>query len=624
MVLHRAYNRNYLHARMAVRYRKVAVMWCIDFETEAIVGNPTVRPPKPVGVATKRPGFKARYFSWGHPSGNNSTYEQAKAHLAEIITTGSPLLFHNAKFDLAVMDKWFNLRPNDPMLVHDTMFLVFLADPYADTFSLKPSAERLLGLPPDEQDDLRNWILHHVPEATEKNWGAYIAMAPAEIVAPYAKGDVDRTLALYQTFCDKVPWAAYERERRLLPTIMASEKRGVRVDAARLGEDMLALEQALEKCEHTSRKLLKAPGINLDSGMQLAVALEESGLCRELPRTPTGRRSTARAALMGAISNPELRALLVYRGAVSHCLANFGRPWQQLVSEYKGRLHPDWNQVRQARGDEIKGTRTGRLSCGKPNFQNMPNEYTLEIPQGFPALPIMRQYILPDIGMEWLKRDYSQQELRILAHFSEGHLYERYTADPRIDAHTETGALILEHTGLELPRKVIKIIGFSIIYGAGLNKLAEQLGTSYEEASQMRAAYFKALPEIKPLMKSCSDLGNHGQLIQTWGGREYPVEPPRMVQGRMMNFSYKLLNYLIQGSAGDCTKEAICRWEEGDKFGGEFLATVHDEINIQAPKETSISAMRHLRESMEGIEFDVAMLSDGFFGKNWATLEECA
>ena len=140
----------------------------------------------------------------------------------------------------------------------------------------------------------------------------------------------------------------------------------------------------------------------------------------------------------------------------------------------------------------------------------------------------------------------------------------------------------------------------------------------------MKAAYFQALPEIKPLMKSCSDRGRAGQVIQTWGGREYPVEPPRLVQGRMMDFSYKLLNYLIQGSAGDCTKEAICRWEEGNKFGGQFLATVHDEINIQAPKESKVAAMRHLRDSMESIEFDVKMLSDGFRGQSWAQLEPVA
>ena len=140
----------------------------IDFETDAIVGNPSVRPPRPVGVATKRPGYKGRYFAWGHPAGNTHSYEQGKAHLQTIVESGAPLLFHNAKFDLAVMREHMGITV-PPERVHDTMFMIFLHEPYADTFSLKPSSERILGMPPDEQDDLRNWILNHVPEATPKD-----------------------------------------------------------------------------------------------------------------------------------------------------------------------------------------------------------------------------------------------------------------------------------------------------------------------------------------------------------------------------------------------------------------------------------------------------------------------
>jgi DNA polymerase-1 len=280
--------------------------------------------------------------------------------------------------------------------------------------------------------------------------------------------------------------------------------------------------------------------------------------------------------------------------------------------------------VRQAHGeqDKTKGTRTGRLSGSKPNFQNVANEYTVVIPKGYPVMPLMRSYLLPDKGMVWLKRDYSQQELRILAHFSEGRLYERYKANPKIDAHEETSALITEHTGLSLPRKLVKITGFSVIYGSGLGSLAEQMGVPYSEAQQVRNAYFTALPEVPKLMRLCSERGRHGQTITTWGGREYPVEPPKLIGGRHVDFSYKLLNYLIQGSAGDCTKESIIRWNE-DKGNGEFLATVHDENDIQAPRDTWLRDMAKLRKAMEGIEFDVKMLSDGFKGPNWAQLEAC-
>jgi len=587
-----------------------------DFETEGIEGNPVVRPPRPVGCAFKRPGFKSYYLT-----------DMAKiaAKLRQHIDAGDEFLCHNGKFDWSVARTHLGIEMPEPIDCHDTMFQLFLADPYAVSFSLKPSAERILGWPPEEQDAVRDWVLAHVPEATTKNWGAYICFAPVEIVGPYACGDVDRTLALYQHLKDRVPLVPYQREQKLLPVLMESERRGVRLDQERLEKDTAELEGSLETSGNLVRELLGCgPSVNLDSGRELADALDAAGMVETWPLTPTGRRSTAREALLSAVTNPELSRLLAYRGALAHCLSQFGRKWVEFGKTFNGRMHPEWNQVRQmAEGGDTKGARTGRLSCGKPSFQNTPNEYDLEIPAGLSPLPKLREYILPDKGMVWLKRDYSQQELRILAHFSEGRLYQRYVENPKIDAHVETSKLIAEHTGVERLRKHVKITGFSIIYGSGIGGLADQLGVSYAEGKDMRDAYFTALPEVPVLMKACSQKGKRGEAIKTWGGREYLTEPPRMGKyGRMMSFEYKLLNYLIQGSGGDCTKESIVRWGE-DRGNGEFLATVHDENNIQAPKESWKEDMGKLRQAMEGIEFDVKMLSDGFVGKSWQDLKEC-
>lgn len=596
-------------------------MFTIDFETEAIVGNPTARPPKPVGVSIKRKGYNARYWAWGHPEGNNCTYEQARDELGRIMLTGAPLLFHNAKFDLAVLWEHFRLMPMRPELVHDSMFLIFLADPYAETFSLKPSAERLLGMPPEEQDAVRDWVLSHVPGATAKTAGAYICLAPGTLVEPYANGDTLRTERIFTKYIDKVPFEAYRREQLLLPALMESEQRGVRLDVARLGEDLRTYERTLVVVNDRLHNMLG--DCNLDSGAELADALDRAGMVGEWVLTPTGKRSTARGNLEAAIANKELLGLLQYRGALSHCLSSFARPWMELGQEYNGRLHPEWNQVRQNRGGDSKGTRTGRLSCMKPNFQNMPNEYSDKLRiDGLPELPIMRKYLLADEGMRWLKRDYSQQELRVLAHYSEGKLYHRYREDPTIDAHTETGKLIQEITGLELPRKHVKITGFSIIYGAGNGKLAESLSVPYNEAASIKGSYLYAMPEVRELMDSCQDRGKRGLPITTWGGRQYYVEPPKLVGGRMMNYAYKLLNYLIQGSSADCTKQAVVDWNS-NRGNGQFLATVHDEINIQAPEETWQQDMAKLREAMESIPFDIKMLSDGFVGQNWQELEDC-
>jgi DNA polymerase-1 len=595
----------------------------IDFETDAIEGNPSVRPPKPVGVALKRPGYKGRYFAWGHPEGNNQDGPgNAVGIMQSHIDQGNPVLFHNGKFDTAVMlDHLGMTLPDDPTLMHDSMFQIFLYDPYAQTFSLKPSSERILGIKPDEADAVRDWVLAHIP-CKPSEWGAHIGKAPASIVGPYAIGDVDRTFKLWEFLRTKIPQVPYQREQRLMPIVQESERHGIRVDMEFLPRDLAKYEATLAACDRALRKVLKAPNINLDSGDELADALDAAGLVEQWVLTPTGKRSVARENLEAAVANPALRGLLGYRGALSHCLSSFMRPWLELATEYKGRLHPDWNQVRQARGKDTKGTRTGRLSGSRPGFMNVPNEYDIPIPKGLPPLPIMRKYLLPDFGHRWLKRDYSQQELRILAHFTEGRLFQRYQENPRIDAHIEAGALVKEHTGMDLDRKYVKITGFSMIYGSGITALSESLGVDRQTAASIKAAYLFALPEVQDLMEECKRRGRQGLPITTWGGREYMVEPAKIINGERRTFEYKLLNYLIQGSAADNTKEAIIRWHEV-KGEGIFLATVHDEIDICAPAGDWKPAMKSLREAMESVEFDVKMLSDGYQGDTWADIAEC-
>jgi hypothetical protein len=141
-------------------------MLTIDFETEAIVGNPIFNPPKPVGVSIKFGADSSSYLRWGHPTGNNTTFEQVYVHLRTILDASHGAggwLAHNAPFECAVLRKWFNYTAPDPLLVHDTQFELFLTDPYAFSLALKPSAERVLGIAPEEQTTLMHWILANVP-----------------------------------------------------------------------------------------------------------------------------------------------------------------------------------------------------------------------------------------------------------------------------------------------------------------------------------------------------------------------------------------------------------------------------------------------------------------------------
>ena len=148
------------------------------------------------------------------------------------------------------------------------------------------------------------------------------------------------------------------------------------------------------------------------------------------------------------------------------------------------------------------------------------------------------------------------------------------------------------------------------------------MGVSYAQGLELREAYFAALPEVEGISRHTKRLGKAGECIVTWGGRQYYSEHARLIKGRLVDFSYKLLNYLIQGSAADCTKQSIINWDATSE-GSEFMATVHDENNISAPADNWQHHMKLLEEAMADVPFDVPMLSDGEWGPNWGALAPC-
>jgi len=585
----------------------------VDFETKAITHNPVWLPPVPVGVAIHADG-KSTYHAWGHPTENNCTKEQATQALADV--WNRPLLFHNAPFDVSVATQHLGLSwPKDPLLVHDTMYLLFLLDPYAATFSLKPSAQRYLGMEPEERDAVKAWVVSHVPGATGKNWGAFISEAPGNLVGKYAVGDVVRTRALfdhcYQQVVDKGMLPAYQREQKLMPILARASRRGIDINRTRLQEDAEKFEIALARSTNMIYSLL-GEEFNLDSDQQLVAALDRKDAVVEWTYTEKGSKSVSRKNLSLKPEFQALRQLLDYRGMLNTCLGTFIKPWIEL-SAIDGNLHPEWNSTR---GDRTKdapnGTRTGRLSSSNPNFQNVPNASGIDVPTGLPPLPKMREYVLPPEGHIWLKRDFSAQEMRIMAHFAEGKLYEAYRNDPNVDPHEMVKGIIKQQTGLDLPRKHVKITGFGIMYGMGISKLADSLDIPDSQGTITRNAYFAALPEVRQLSTATKQRGQRGEAIRTWGGRCYYTEnnPTR-------DLSYKLLNYLIQGSGADQTKQSIVDWEDSRKETDIFLATVHDEINIAAPIDDQAPAMYRLKKAMDADRFDVPFRSEGFAGKTW-------
>lgn len=581
-------------------------MYTIDTETEAIEGNPLIHPPEIVGVAVKRDNGPSHYFTGGSMEGVLKTIWNSPEHQ----------IYHNAPFDLAVIEKAFGLPAPHWSKVHDTQHLIYLENPHAPNLSLKPSAGRILNWDVSAKDELQEWVMANVKGATKKQWGAHISKAPNHLISKYACDDVDMTWALYQHLHASVPQGPYQREAALRPVLTAGTVKGIRLNRPGLEQATAACEASYRNAEWRIRTLLHSPTLEITKGAQLAKALDKLGKVSEWKYTPTGKKSTAKDNLMAGIKDPELLQHLLYASALKTCIGTFMLPWLEK-SQLDGRLHPNWNQVRSHEG-RSKGTRTGRLSSDDPNFQNVPNPYDVTPPSGLLPLPQLKRFLLPEEGCYWLSRDFSSQEMRLLAHFEQGILCEAFNKDPTMDPHEMVRKLIKEITGHVLTRKHVKNIGFGLIYGMGIGAITQSLGVERGEAEAMVAAYHRALPGVRMLQRATKERGCSGLPITTWGGRSYYAEQAREVNGRMRTYEYKLLNYLIQGSAADQTKQCLLQWDASRPSSHTFLVTVHDQIDISVPIGEEAP---ELRESMEYGDFLVPMRSDPEQGATWGSIQ---
>jgi DNA polymerase-1 len=595
--------------------------------------------------------MRSFYYAWGHPTGNNCKLSEAKASLRRIWTSGTPLLFHNSKFDYEVALEHLGFPELPWDRIHDTLFLIFLQDPNRATLSLKPVAEKELGLPPNERDAVRAWLIEHdVDGAKTRSWGAHIAKAPGNLVGKYAVGDVDRTFKLFakyykEVIVDRAMGGAYDRERELMPELLRSERYGVRLDAARLAADVERYGVALDAADSWIRRRLKFPELNVDSNDDLAQRIQERGVAdvTKWTLTESGKKSTAKDVLDEVLTDRALAGALAYRGLVSTCLRTFMTPWSATATRSGGLIYTSWNQVAQDYHESgaRKGTRTGRLSS-TPNFQNIPNNFDdkpiivraliamnknaelRRLLEKYP-LPQVRGYIIPADGKILLNRDYSQQELRILAHYESGLLLDAYCADPWLDMHKFTQQIVVDILGIHVDRKPIKNLNFGLIYGMGIGKLAKSMGLDVDLSKQIKKAHRQGFPGISNLMKDMKQRAETHTPIRTWGGREYYCEEPKMIGGRMVEFDYKLINTLIQGSAADNTKQAMVNYARRKKelgLQGNLLINVHDELLHDAPIARRDVEMRALRDAMQDVKFDLPMLSTGGYGYRWTEINK--
>lgn len=311
-----------------------------------------------------------------------------------------------------------------------------------------------------------------------------------------------------------------------------------------------------------------------------------------------------------------------------------------MAEKYEGRIYTSWNQVKTADVGS-KGARTGRFSS-TPNFQNIPKKfpsifsenvgdklpkwkYNKKYKVEYRPLPEMRKYILPENNCVILDRDYSQQEVRLLAHFEDDKLMQQYKDDNWTDGYTFIQEYINDNFNESYTRKVIKGIVLGVMYGMGDNMCANITSLSIDKAKMLKATILKVIPGINEINKELKEKYINNEPFYTIGGRMYYCEAPVWKDGRRITFEYKMINTLIQGSAADVTKQAIVNLQESIKRNNvcdkmSFMLSIHDEIVVSCDKLFIKKGMSILKDAMESVECDVKLLSEGAVGFNLGKL----
>ena len=616
----------------------------VDIEGYAIESRPKY-PPVPTGISIKEFGQPAEYLSWGHVSENNTTFAAAKRRLKEQLKNRDWLM-HNASFDCDVIETHLGVKMPEWNRIHDTMWLLFLHNPNLKNLGLKPSSEEILGWPSDEQDAVADYLCSTQPvdgvrisrgKQSATYYMKYIPWCPGDIIGSYARGDVERTEALFEklhpSIIQRGMSEAYDRERRLMPVLLDMERRGVRVDLDRLCQDVSTYQVAQQKIDEWLRKKLGVnPFFNLDSDA-FVEALLSAGLADQalLGVTESGKIATNKDAIARGVTDKQVAAVLQYRAQLHTCLDTFLVTWLKMAEESNGLIYTTWNQVR----GEGRGARTGRLSSS-PNFQNIPKSFNplfahekKGLPpspiRGLPPLPKIRSYVIPyEKDHVLIDRDWNQQELRIMAHFGDGALLERYKENIWLDMHDTVKEDLLRMANMDVPRDSVKTVNFGIIYGMGVGELARRTDQTEADARALKKTIVNLYPEIGDLYSTTRALARANEPLWTWGGRENYCEPPTRDKktGALIDWSYKMVNTMVQGSAGDAIKESMIRLQDAAPKDHHILLQVHDQICSSVPRDQIVKGHRIMREAMESLQFDVPMLSEGkWSATNWAELQ---
>ncbi len=505
----------------------------------------------------------------------------------------------NLKYDLTVLAN-YGIHLSGPLF--DTMLAHYLIQP-----ELRHNMDYLAEI-------YLNYKTIHIEELIgpkgrgQKNMGD---LEPKDIYK-YACEDADVTLRLMKPLAEELRKNSLEEvfqniEMPLMPVLARMERNGVVLDTETLKEvenDFTARLQTLEKDIYE----LAGHEFTINSPRQVGeVLFGELKLSEKVKKTKSGQYSTSEEVLRDLHSkHPIVQKILDYRG-LKKLLSTYVEALPKLINPTTGHIHTSFNQA---------VTATGRLSSSNPNLQNIPvrGEDGREIRKAF----------IPEAGEIFFSADYSQIELRIMAHLSgDEHMIEAFNAGH--DVHAATAARIFHKDIKDISkdeRRKAKTANFGIIYGISAFGLAERMDVSRTEAKELIDSYFEMYPKIKDYISKAVDTAREKGYIETEFGRRRYLPDINSRNAVVRGYAERnAVNAPIQGTAADIIKIAMIRVQQrldAEGCKARMILQVHDELNFSVPTDEFDKVKRIVIEEMQGAyKMSVPLEADCGEGKNW-------
>ena len=527
--------------------------------------------------------------------------EKVIAHFSPALTNAAiEKIGQNIKFDILVLRN-YNVRIQGKLF--DTMIAHYLLNPelrhgmdyLAETYLKYQTIhiEELIGEKGKNQLNMRNVAIDQIAE--------------------YAAEDADVTLKLKNFFepelkKEELEPLFYDIEMPLIYVLAELERTGVMLDTAALKQSSEILTADLQNIE---KEIYELAGMefNINSARQVGeVLFDRLKIEEKVKKTKTGNYSTSEDILEKLRSkHPIVGKLLDYRG-IKKLLSTYIDALPELIDRETGKIHTSFNQT---------VTATGRLSSTNPNLQNIPIRDEL-------GREIRKAFIADNDDCVFFSADYSQIELRVMAHLSgDKHMIEAFRNGE--DIHASTAAKIYNVGINEITsdmRRKAKTANFGIIYGISVFGLAERLNIPRSEAKELIDGYFKTYPDIHNYMEESIRVAKEKGYVETLFKRKRYLPDINSHNAIVRGYAERnAINAPIQGSAADIIKIAMVRIFnrfEAEKLKSKMILQVHDELNFNVYKDELEEVQRIVLEEMEGaVKLQVPLIADCGVGKNW-------